>query len=292
MSNKIPQGYRSQASDCRVEIDWLQFEKLRSLTITQRLAIAIASIRNARKFSLTCLQRNFAQLDLERFNRKLALTWLGEDCPPHYIPTSSFMNWIQDSISLAGELHSILLAENIAYYVTGGVAAIAYGEPRTTQNLDIVIYVSTVQLERLVKKLTESGFYVAGVEDVVIGQMSTIQVTQIETISRADIIITTDDEYEQLKLIRRQAYMLPNGSEVFVASAEDAIISKLLWRKKSQSDKQWRDILGIFKTQQDNLDFTYLLQWSERLVILAAYQQAIIEAGVSAIAEKQLRNGK
>jgi hypothetical protein len=46
-------------------------------------------------------------------------------------------------------------------------------------------------------------------------------------------------------------------------------------------DKQWRDILGILKVQQEKLDFGYLQQWVERFNLDRDWQRAKVEAGVS-----------
>jgi hypothetical protein len=147
----IPAGYRSQASDCRIEIDWMQFEKIRSLSVKERLSIAIQLIRNSRIFSLKCLEQNFRHLTPPQFARKVAETWLQKYCPIDYFPISSPMTWIQDSISLAAILHRIFIEIDIPYYVTGGVAAIAYGEPRTTQDLHFNL------LDDFERALTEAG---------------------------------------------------------------------------------------------------------------------------------------
>jgi len=281
MFNALPSGYRSQSEDCRREIDWLQFQKIRQYSLQERLEIAAASIKNARHFSLKSIQQNFPDLRGEQLAIKVAKTWLQEYYPPNYIPSfDSPMNWIQDSIGLASVLNQILTKLDISYYVTDGVAAIAYGEPRTTQDLDIVVYVDLLNLSQLVNELENNGFYVAGVDDVVIGQISILQVTQIEMISRADIIITTDEPYEQLKISRRQVYSLPDGTDVIIASAEDIILSKLAWSSQSKSDKQWRDILGILKTQRERLDFAYLEQWSQQLEVFDELEKAKNESGL------------
>ncbi len=59
------------------------------------------------------------------------------------------------------------------------------------------------------------------------------------------------------------------------------LISKLVWRRESQSDKQWRDILGILKVQREKLDFVYLREWVERFGLVDDWQRAKVEAGVS-----------
>ncbi|HEY9702882.1 MAG TPA: hypothetical protein V6C58_10570 [Allocoleopsis sp.] len=82
------------------------------------------------------------------------------------------MTWIQDSTTLAGQLHKILESLNLRYYITGGLAAIAYGEPRTTRDVDLVVEIDITQIEFLVQILAQEGFYVPGVEDVLNGRFS------------------------------------------------------------------------------------------------------------------------
>lgn len=91
--------------------------------------MAASLMQNARRLSLHCLEQQFSYLTPEAVARKIAEAWLQEDCPPNYIPTGSQMTWIQDSTDLAAQLHSLFTRIEVAYYVTGGFAAITYGEP-------------------------------------------------------------------------------------------------------------------------------------------------------------------
>ncbi|WP_017296561.1 hypothetical protein [Nodosilinea nodulosa] len=243
--------------------------------------------RSARQFALNCFHQRFAQLTPRQFARKIAEAWLQEHCPPDYVPGGSEVSWIQDSIQLAVELHQIFVAEDIPYYVTGGVAAIAYGESRTTQDLDVVLFVSRAVVPALASALEQAGFYVPGVDDVVSGRMRTLQVTQVDTISRADLIIADDTVYEQQKLARRQAYRLTNETSIYLASPEDLVVNKLRWGQQSQSEKQWRDVLGVLKAQQESLDYEYMHRWAPEFDLAAVLEQATVEAGVREIADRQ-----
>jgi hypothetical protein len=283
----IPNGYRPQAEDTSLEADLLDFYLLRQRTPTERLSMAAALMQSARKLSLHCLRRQFADLSPAALARKLAEAWLQEDCPPHYIPTGSEMTWIQDSTELAAQLHNVFTAVEVPYYVTGGVAAITYGEPRTTRDLDVVISVPRDALAPLVTALEAAGFYVPGVEDAATGRMRTLQVTQIATISRADLVLADDNDYEQLKFQRRRRIPLPNGTEVYLVSPEDIVVNKLRWGQPSQSEKQWRDVLGVLKTQQEHLDYEYMHHWATAFDLGSVLEQATLEAGVRAISDQQ-----
>jgi hypothetical protein len=280
-----PLGYRSQSADCSIESDLLQFELLRRWSPTQRLIQAGSLMRSARQLSLNAHRQRFPQLTTAELGKKLAHTWLQEYCPAAYIPTGTEMTWIQDSIQLAAQLHELFIANEISYYVTGGVAAIAYGETRTTQDLDVVLAVDPADLPQIATIFETAGFYVSGLEDVIAKRMSSFQVTQIETISRADLMIPLATEFSRIQFTRRKTIPIAQGQDVYFASPEDVIINKLLWGKKSQSEKQWRDVLSIMKTQRETLEYGYIREWTDELGITPDYLKATIEAGVSNLAE-------
>jgi hypothetical protein len=187
--------------------------------------------------------------------------------------------WIQDSVQLAVKLHPIFEELGIYYYITGGVAAISYGEPRTTQDLDLVMAVSSEDIDRLTNALGEAGFYVPGVDDVKSGRMRTLQITDMESISRADLVVAGTDEFDRLKFERRRVIEF-EGTALYFASPEDVILNKLRWRQRSGSEKQWRDVLGVLKVQTEKLDYGYLREWAERLGLADALDLAVTEAGI------------
>ena len=282
-----PVGYRTQAIDISVEADLLDFHLLRQRSVTERVAIAARLINGARAFSLQCLKQQFANLDAQQFARKIAEAWLQEDCPSDYVPQGSPMTWIQNSAELATQLHSLFERADIPYYITGGVAAIAYGDPRTTRDLDVVIQVPRDRIAQLQGVLEQSGFYVAGADDVAAGRMKTLQVTQVETISRADLMVAEGDFYSQQQFDRRRRFAFPGGTEVYLASPEDVVVSKLRWGLRSGSEKQQRDVLAIFKVQQGELDYSYVYRWGAEFGLLEVLQDLTTQAGVRQVADRQ-----
>lgn len=59
-------------------------------------------------------------------------------------------------------------------------------------------------------------------------------------------------------------------------------MQKLVWMTifQNESQKQWRDILGVIKIQQEHLDLTYLWQWSAYLNVSEQLRQALQESGI------------
>jgi len=273
-------GYKPQADDTSIETDLFEFALLRQRSNSDRFLMAMRLIKGARSLSFTCLRQQFSSLPDHLFAQKLAQAWLQEHYPKNFTPRGNEMTWIQDSTSLALLLHQILTNLEIPYYVTGGMAAIAYGEPRTTLDVDLVLAIARQDIDRLVSHLEQNGFYVPGVEDVKTGRMRTLSVTHIETISRADLVISGSEAFDQAKFTRRRLFQLSGGA-VYFASPEDVVLNKLRWRRQSQSEKQWRDVLGVLKVQGETLDFSYLFHWAEQLDLIPDLTQAMTEAGLS-----------
>lgn len=267
--------YRPQSTDTSIEADRHLFALLSSRSNEQRWAMTVAHTQGGLRMSLAGLQWRFSKLSAAEFARTAATVWLGDNWPAGFEPKGDPMTWTQDSIGLAQRLHRIFESLGIQYYVTGGIASTTYGEPRFTIDLDLVINVSGEALYPLVAALEADGFYVSGVEDAVSGRMKILQITDQETIARADLVIAGTEPWDPVKFQRRQ---LVNG--ISFASPEDVVLSKLRWGQRSQSEKQWRDALGILKVQGAALDFEYMRQWATTLGVEEELARATGEAGL------------
>ncbi|MEM9485672.1 MAG: hypothetical protein AAGA83_18500 [Cyanobacteria bacterium P01_F01_bin.116] len=268
--------YTPQAEDTSIEADQLVFHLLRQKSNVDRLAMSAALSRGARELSLKGLTKTFAALESREFSKKVAFIWLDHQWPDGFTPKGAPMTWIQDSAELAKQLHPIFNRVGVSYYITGGVAASMYGDPRTTRDLDIVLNIQRLEINLLVEALIQEGFYVPGVEDIVSGRMQTLQIVHMESILQADLVISGQDEWDLLKFERRQ---MDDG--LYFASPEDIILNKLRWRQSSQSEKQWRDVLGVLKVQGQGLDLDYLHEWANKLELTDDLNQAMGAAGLA-----------
>lgn len=174
---------------------------------------------------------------------------------------------------------------SVAYYIGGSVASSAYGLARATLDVDIITALSNHNVNNLVT-LLEKAYYID--KDMIIDAINTrssFNLIHFETMIKIDIFIISEIDYDQsaFKRIRQESIDIDNNAhKVYLASAEDVILSKLDWFRKGKeiSEKQWHDILGVMKVQKDLLDMDYLQHWADKLNLKKLLDKAFIQAGI------------
>ena len=276
-------NYQPQSEDTNIEADIYFFQKWRQLSLKQRIERFISHERGIKKLCLVGIKSRHRNFSIQEIRDLFTRAVLGEKFTPDFQPKGINENmWIQDSISLAGELHQIFESINIDYYVNRGVASSIHGEPRSTRDLDLVIEVKPNQIDLLVKTLEASGYYcpAGAVEDLHCGLGNMLNITHTETIANADIYIKDNSPYSISQMNRKILIDVEEIPVFWIASAEDIILQKLRWGKGSKSEKQWRDVLGIIKLQSKNLDYGYLTEWAENLDLVADLSEVLTQAGI------------
>jgi len=282
-NSAVKLGYRPQATDSSIEADVYLFNRLRQLSLKQRVEIAATHDRGVRKLCLAGIKWRLKSAPIEEIRLLFARAVLAEKFHPDFKPTGvNETMWIQDSIALAGELHQLLESINIFYYVSEGVASSIHGEARSTRDLDLVVQIQVSQLDQLVAILEAAFFYcpAGAVEDLKLGRDRMLNITHTETIANADLYVMDNSPFASSQMSRRRLLDMEGMPRFWIASPEDTILQKLLWGRGCGSDKQWRDVLGILKLQAASLDYGYLIEWAKRLSLFDALSQAFTEAGI------------
>lgn len=129
----------------------------------------------------------------------------------------------------------------IRFHLTGGITAVAYGEPRMTLDLDVVVDSEATLRNRdaLLAALSEAGFYLderaarAAIED-----RRMFQILDIEQALKLDLYPESSIPGELDRSV--PAEVLP-GLVLPIASRGDAALSKLIWASHG-SHKSRRDL--------------------------------------------------
>jgi hypothetical protein len=161
-------------------------------------------------------------------------------------------------------LRVIEIFENheIPYMVVGSVAAMIYGEPRLTHDLDVVIDMPLPVARKLASFIPEEEFYcppqeVIEAEAVQCGQFNLIH---HQSGIKVDIVIRKNTAHARTEFARRRKMPFWTADKTaFLASPEDVIIKKLDYFREGGSEKHLKDIRSIIV--ETPLDTTYLEHW-------------------------------
>jgi hypothetical protein len=149
--------------------------------------------------------------------------------------------------------------------LVGSAASSSHGVARSTRDIDVLIDPTPLTLGRLLALLAAKDVYVdPNVAREEFGRRGQFNVIDVETGWKADLIYLKSGPFERAEFERRMVLTV-FGVRVFVATAEDTVLSKLVWAKMGQSEQQIRDVLGIVEAQGDNLDRTYIERWLDDL---------------------------
>ncbi len=166
----------------------------------------------------------------------------------------------------------------IPHMLAGSFASTYHGDPRTTNDIDLVIDPSREQLERFVDGLDAERFYVsAEAAREAFGQRRQFNVVLLDSGWKADLIIRKERPFSRAEFGRRQPAEIA-GVRVHVATAEDTIIAKLEWARAGESERQLRDVVGIISASGAGLDREYLMRWIGELGLTEMWDRARAEA--------------
>jgi len=172
-----------------------------------------------------------------------------------------------------GRIIGVLSQAEVPHMVTGSLAAAFHGEPRSTQDVDVVVEVLAEQLNSLCDAFDRLGFYVsrdaarAAVRDV--GQFNVIDP---DSGWKADLIVRKPRPFSEAEFARRKPALVL-GHETFVVSAEDLVVAKLEWAYLGGSDRQLRDVVGILEVQGGAFDLEHVDRWVQQLGLRDLWEQ-------------------
>lgn len=171
----------------------------------------------------------------------------------------------------------------IPYLVTGSMASIAYGEPRFTNDIDVVVVLSAAQVPAFCAAFPAPDYFCSS-EAAAQAVRDHFQFNILHPASglKVDVIVASDSDFDRSRLSR--GVRLPAGSdfETTFAAPEDVILKKLEYFREGGSEKHLRDIVGILKVQAERIDRAYLADWIARLGLEAEW--ALIEQRLKEVA--------
>lgn len=155
---------------------------------------------------------------------------------------------------------------DIPYLVTGSVAAMAYGEPRLTNDIDVVAAISEKHVKGLLAAFPSDEFYLS--EDAVreaIHLRGQFNIIHPGSGIKIDVIIRQDTDFDDSRFSRVKRIYPAESYEANFAAPEDVIIKKMEYYRDGGSEKHLRDITGILRVSGEKVDRDYIAEWAKRL---------------------------
>jgi hypothetical protein len=150
----------------------------------------------------------------------------------------------------------------IPYFVTGSIAAIVYGEPRLTHDIDVVVHLSPKDIAGFSKFFPLEHFYCPPEEVIQIEArrrpFGHFNLIHHESGFKADIYPDAADKLHQWALQNRRRIDLDGGLSLWIAPPEYVIIRKLEYFREGASEKHLEDICKMLPQISKGLNRLFL----------------------------------
>ena len=170
-----------------------------------------------------------------------------------------------------------LQSAGIRYIISGSVAAMLYGEPRVTHDIDLVVFLRTDDIANLPQLFPQPEFYVPPPEviaaEIARQKHGCFNVVHADSSLKADFFTASRDEFHAWAFRHMKKYSA-RGLEITLAPPEYVIVRKLEYFREGGSDKHLRDIRGILNVSGEQLDRAALNEWIARCGVQAEWLRA------------------
>lgn len=165
----------------------------------------------------------------------------------------------------------------IPYMVTGSYCSSHYGQPRNTNDVDLVIDPTPNQLSTFLDSLGDRYYFSRESAQEALARRSMFNVIDFEEGWKADLMLRKDRPFSIEEFRRRLPRMLL-GHLLPMASAEDVLLAKLEWDALTPSQRQLHDALQVAVVQWPTLDQAYLRRWASALGVAERLEELLLKA--------------
>lgn len=149
----------------------------------------------------------------------------------------------------------------IEYIVTGSVASIVYGEPRLTHDIDLVVLLSSTQIDDFISAFPSSLFYCPP-KEIIINESKRsnrghINLIHHDTGFKGDIYFAGKEDI-QLWALQNKRTVTFLGKNLSLAPPEYVIIKKMEFYQEGNSQKHLNDIVAILRHSKSIINLKLL----------------------------------
>jgi hypothetical protein len=186
-----------------------------------------------------------------------------------------------DAIAVALRVSAAIEAAGGAYFVGGSVASSVQGEPRTTNDIDIVVDLPIARMRDFVASLGPDFEVDLDMLRDAFVRRRTCNIFFLPAVMKVDLFPVGSAPFDESEFARRAPVLVrPPAGTLVMKSAEDTVLRKLLWYLEGGgvSDRQWRDVIEVLRVSGAAMDRQYLAAWATRLQVSDLLDRAQAEA--------------
>ena len=162
------------------------------------------------------------------------------------------------------------------YVITGSVAAMLYGEPRVTNDIDFVIFLRLTDVSRLPEAYPPPEFYLPP-QNVITGEVTREEKGQFNVIHpksglKADFYTARRDELDSWAFRNARQYTFEK-TVIRLAPPEYVILRKLEFYREGGSEKHLRDIRAMLAVSGELINHAELKNWIEERQLQAEWKK-------------------
>lgn len=169
------------------------------------------------------------------------------------------------------------------YLVGGSLSTSAFGQPRQTNDIDIVLDLPGGRIGEAMNVFSPK-FMVSESEimDAVTSRQpyASFQLLHLERFMKVDVFVKQDTPIQESSFARRRKIKFIGDAEAWFCSPEDSVLQKIRWYELGNrvSDRQWNDLVQVIEVQAENFDREYFREWADKLGIRELAEEALAEA--------------
>jgi hypothetical protein len=156
-----------------------------------------------------------------------------------------------------------LNAHEVPYMFVGSLATNVYCVPRSTEDGDVVVQSSVAQLAH---QISRSNSKVQFDPQLSFESVTATRKVVLRTKGHGfeiELFQLSDDEHDQSRFARR-VQVKTMDRNVWIASVEDMIVTKLRWSQQAGREKDISDTRNLIGVQRESIDWPYVESWCDR----------------------------
>ena len=166
----------------------------------------------------------------------------------------------------------------IRYFITGSVASMVYGEPRLTNDVDVVLEITSHDIPKLLDAFPEEHFYLPPVDviqtELMRGSRGHFNIISQLTMLKADIYLVGADPIQRWGLTEARILEI-DDQQICFAPPEYVIIRKLEFYREGGSEKHLRDIASMVSESESEINMDTLRPYLDQLGLKSQWQAAL-----------------